>query len=199
VAVSGQGFALRNQLKCGAVCGRYRGINTLVRQSTSDATPVVVTDLLFEVTSGTQNLTASRFDNSQTFYAATVTPGAVTLSPGLFSNSQTFYAATVTQPSGGTQNLTASLFTNSQTFYAATVSPGAVSLAAARFDNSQSFYAPTVTPGAVTLSPALFTNTQTFFAPYVYDPADLEPSSIRFDITTGRLVKIINQSVCISF
>jgi hypothetical protein len=99
-----------------------------------------------------------------------------TLTASLFSNSQTFYAATVTQPAGGTQNLTAALFTNSQTFYA-----------------------PTVTRGAVTLSPGLFTNTNTFYAASVYDPALLPASSIRFDIATGRIVKIISPAVCISF
>lgn len=151
------------------------------------------------VTPGAVTLAPARFDNTQTFYAATVEPGAVTLSPGLFSNTQTFYAATVTQPSAGTQNLTASLFSNTSTFYAATVSPGAVTLAAARFDNAQTFYAPTLTPGSVTLTPGLFTNAQTFYAASVYDPATLAASSIRFDISTGRIVKIINASVVLSF
>lgn len=45
-----------------------------------------------------QTLTASRYDNAQTFYGPTVTVGTVTLLPGLFTNAQTFYGATL---SGG--------------------------------------------------------------------------------------------------
>lgn len=75
---------------------------------------------------------------------------------------------------GSTQTLTPSLLTNAQTFYA-----------------------PTVTPGAVTVSPGLLSNTQTFYAPTVYDPA-ASGSSIRIDIATGRLVRILNSTLCIS-
>lgn len=65
------------------------------------------------------------------------------------------------------------------------------------FTNTNTFYSPTITPGSVTLSPSLFTNTNTFYAAYVYDPA-AAVSTIRYDISTGRLVKIINNYVCIS-
>lgn len=121
-----------------------------------------------------QTLTAGLFSNASTFYAATVAPGAVALQPARLDNAQSFFAPTVTL-AGGPQNLTAGLFSNSQTFYAATVSPG-----------------------AVTISPGLFENAQTFYAANVYDPATVVPSAIRFDIATGRLVKIINGAVALT-
>ena len=65
------------------------------------------------------------------------------------------------------------------------------------FTNTNSFYSPSVSPGAVTLYPGLFSNTNSFYSPYVYDPA-AAASTIRYDISTGRLVKIINNYVCIS-
>jgi len=65
------------------------------------------------------------------------------------------------------------------------------------FTNTNSFYAATVSPGSVTISPGLFSNTNVFYSAYVYDPA-AATSTIRYDISTGRLVKIINNYVCIS-
>lgn len=65
------------------------------------------------------------------------------------------------------------------------------------FINSQSFYSPTISAGTVTLYPALFSNTNSFYSAYVYDPSTMT-SSIRYDISTGRLVKIINNFFCIS-
>jgi hypothetical protein len=136
---------------------------------------------------GAQTLTASRFDNTSSFFAATVTPGTVTIAPGLFTNGQTFYTHTLSQGAGG-QTLTATRFDNAQTFYAATVVPGLVTLTAARFDNAQTFYSATIsqgagpqtltasrfdnaptfyshtlTRGAVNLAPGLFTNTNSFY------------------------------------
>ena len=79
-----------------------------------------------------------------------------------------------------------------------TVSGGALqTLYPGLFTNTNSFYSPTVTPGSISLSPSLFTNTNTFYAANVYDPAAVV-STIRYDISTGRLVKIINSYVCIS-
>ena len=38
---------------------------------------------------------ATRFDNTNTFYSATVLPGAVTLQPSLYTNTNTFYSSTL--------------------------------------------------------------------------------------------------------
>lgn len=65
------------------------------------------------------------------------------------------------------------------------------------FTNTQTFYAPTVSPGAVTIAPGLLSSTNAFYAARVFDPST-PASSIRFDITTGRIVKIINSAVTIS-
>lgn len=71
------------------------------------------------VISGAQTLTPARFNNSQTFYAATLTGGAVVLTPSRFDNAQSFYSPTVF--GDGVQTLTPARFDNSQTFYAPTV------------------------------------------------------------------------------
>lgn len=199
MAASGKGYALRNQLRCGAICGRYRGNNTLVKDSAGEAGSVVVTDLLFGASSG-QTVTPDLLTNLQNFYAPTVTVGAVTISPARLDNAQSFYAPTVTQV-GPDQTVTPSLVSNSQSFYAPTVSVsgGPQTITPGRLTDGQTFYAPTVTPGAVTVSPGLLTNSQSFYAPTVYDPDDLPPPSIRFDISTGKLVKILSPAVCISF
>ncbi len=123
----------------------------------------------FEVPSGSspQTLTqASRFDNAQTFYTATLSQsgGAQSLTPSLYTNTQTFYAATVTR---GAVNLTPALYTNTQTFHAPTVGRGAVTLTPVRYDNGQAFYTATLAIGAATLSPARFDNAQTFYGPVV--------------------------------
>jgi hypothetical protein len=90
------------------------------------------------------------------------------------------------------------LLASANTFYAATVAPGAVTLAPGRHDNLNEFFGPTVTGGSITLSPPLLVSANAFYAPSVYDPGAIVPSSIRFDIATGRLVKIINASVVIT-
>lgn len=87
---------------------------------------------------GTVTLTPARLDNAQTFYAPTVGRGAVGLTPSLYSNSQTFYAPTVT----ATRALTAGLFSNAQTFYAATVLRGTISLTAPLVSDGDTVYAP---------------------------------------------------------
>ena len=193
-----QGLAIRSQNNASAIAqrGEYR-INTSTGETSNPTlantgnTGNVFVALEEFTPPVTQNLTqASRFDNDNTFYAATVTAGAVTLSQGTrYDNDNTFYEATVSQ-AGGAQSLTAALYTNdntfyaatvgrgavtltpalydnNNTFYAATVGRGAVSLTAARYDNAQVYYAPTLSLGAVTLQPALYTNTQTFYAAVV--------------------------------
>ena len=127
-----------------------------------------------------QTLTPVRFDNTQTFYSATVTPGAVSLTPVRFDNSQTFYAPTVTR---GAVSLTPVRFDNSQAFYTPTVTLGAVTLTPARFDNAQSFYSPTVAlEGAPTqtLTPTRFDNAQTFNAHTIAN-GSLVPVALELD------------------
>ena len=150
---------------------RFRGDNPLVKNAPGDAWPDVVDDLLFQAASTNQALTVDLFVNTNDFYAPSVAVGAVSLAPSLFSNAQVFYAPTVSR--------------------------GAVSLSASRLDNTQTFFGPTVTPGTRTLTPSLFTNTNVFYGGTVYDPASIT-SNIRYDISTGKLVKILNNYVCIS-
>jgi hypothetical protein len=68
------------------------------------------------VAPGTVTLTAARFDNTNAFYAPTVTPGAVTLTPDLFTNGNTFYAATVTSI-GPPQTLSPPFVANDNQFF----------------------------------------------------------------------------------
>jgi len=107
----------------------------------------------------TQN---ARFNNSNTFYSATITAGAVTLTPSLYSNTQTFYSPTV---SGAIppQELTPSLYTNTQVFYTPTVAAGTVTLLPSLYTNNNTIYSATVSVGSVTLQPTLYSNNQTYY------------------------------------
>jgi len=122
----------------------------------------------------TQNLTASRLNNSNAIYAAAVVKGVVNLSPSLLNNSQSFYASAIVR---GTVNLSAGLYSSSQSFYTPTVSRGVVNLSTARFDNSALFYGATATQGASNISPLVFTNAATFF-----------PLSVRYSVTAPSIL-----------
>lgn len=136
---------------------------------------------------GTQNLTASLYTNSQTFYGPTVTRGALSLAPPLYTNANSFFAATVSQ----VQSLLPPLLTNTQSFFAPSVSVGAVALTPALYSNTQTFYAATVTRGAISLAPALLTNSQSFYAPtisaiYRLTPAQLTTAQTFYTATVAR-------------
>lgn len=102
---------------------------------------------------------SSRFDNSNSFYAATVTPGAVTLTQSSrFDNSNSFNAHTVNH--GLTQS---ARFDNSNSFYAATVNHGLMQ--GSTFANSGSFYSGTVSHGLTQAS--RFDSSNDFYAAVV--------------------------------
>lgn len=109
----------------------------------------------------TQTLTPNRYNNTNTFYAATVTAGTVTLTPNRYNNTNVFYTPDVTQ-AGGTQTLTPDLYTNPNTIYSATVT-ASNQLTPARYDNTNVFYAATVATSN-TLTPARYDNTNTFYS-----------------------------------
>jgi hypothetical protein len=202
ITVSGSFTAItgnrsRNNASAILLRGEFR-INTSTGE-TSNPTLAVVGDTagvfvaLEEFTPpAAQSLTqATRFDNSNTFYAPTVTRGTVTLNQGTrYDNTQEFYAATVSQAGGG-QSLTQNTrYDNGQTFYGPTVTRGAVTLTAARFDNAQTFFAPTVGRGAVTLTPARYDNGQTFYAATITATRTLTAS--RYDNTTTFYAPIVS-------
>jgi hypothetical protein len=108
-----------------------------------------------------QNLTASLFAPTPTFYAPTVGRGPVDLAPSLYSAAPTFYAHTVASV-GADQNLTAALFSPSPSFYSPTVA-ATYALTAALYAPSPTFHAPTVAAGPVDLAAALFTASPTFY------------------------------------
>jgi len=108
----------------------------------------------------TYALTAARFDNTNTFYGPTVS-ATYALTAARYDNEQTFYGPTV----AAIYDITPARYDNEQTFYGPTVA-ASNALTAARFDNEQTFYAPTVTP-SVTLVAARFDNDNTFYEPTV--------------------------------
>lgn len=172
------------------------------------------------VAPGAVTLTATRLDNTSSFYTPTVTVGTVTLTPSRYDNSQTFYSATIIP---GDVSLSATRYDNSQTFYVPTVtaSGGPQTLTqASRFDNSASFYTPTVSQ-AQALVASLFTNSSTFYNATVgnqypnpgqvlagiqYGPTGTEfmgtfvgfTNAIKYDLSTGRLVKILTDRTTLS-
>jgi len=145
--------------------------------------PIVLVRLR-EVAIPAQTLTqTARFNNTNTFYAATVTLAGPTqtLTPALYTNTNTFFTAAV----AASNTLTPARYDNANTFYAATVAGGVVTLEPALYTNTNAFFSPTasasntltpalyengntfyvatVTPGTVTLTPALYENGNTFY------------------------------------
>jgi hypothetical protein len=87
------------------------------------------------------NLSPTRFDNAQTFYAPSVAVGAVTLLPARFDNVNRFYSPVI--------------------------STGSAILAPDRFDNTNTFYGPTAVRGTITLTPDRLDNTNQFYGAFV--------------------------------
>lgn len=144
---------------------------------------------------GTQNLTqASRFDNANAFLGHSVSPGSVVVAPSRLDNTSTFFPATVT--------------------------PGQVILSLSRLNNTQIFYSANVSNSQTVLNPSRFDNTNTFFQHNLgnqypspntvlsgirYGPTNnltgtmIDPTGLKLDLTTGKLVKVLNSKVTISF
>lgn len=128
-----------------------------------------------------QGLTATKFDNAQTFQTHVITK-TVTLTATTFANTNTFFTQ---QLSVGPRTLTATKFDGAQTFFTHVLTVGSVTLAPTLFANAQSFpthtlsaiynlsatlftdgdtfFTHTIDVGAAQLSPTLFANGQTFF------------------------------------
>lgn len=121
---------------------------------------------------------SARFDNSNTFYSATVSPGEVALTQSSrFDNSNAFYAATVSGEVTVTQS---ARFDNAQSFYSATVSVDGGLVQSSRFDNSNTFYSHTITVDPLLTQSARFDNSNTFYNhTLTYDQALTQ--SARFD------------------
>jgi hypothetical protein len=196
-----QALTIRSQNNASAIAqrGEYR-INTSTGETSNPTlastgnTGNVFVALEEFAPPATQSLTqASRFDNTATFYAATVTAGAVALTQATrYDNDPTFYAATVSQ-SGGGQSLTQNTrYDNGQVFYGPTVTRGAVTLTPALYSNTQTFFAPTVGRGPVTLTPVRYDNGQTFYAATVArGPVTL--TATRFDNASQFYSAFISQ------
>ena len=124
---------------------------------------------------GTQALTLSIYNNTNTFYAATVGRGAVGLTSSLFTDADIFPAPTVLSST----NLTPSLYSDPDTFPAPTVGRGTVNVTPALFADADTFPSATVGRGAVGLLPSIFTDTDIFYTPTVSlagAPQTLTPS-----------------------
>lgn len=108
-----------------------------------------------------QTLTqTARFDNTNTFYAATL-KSTNTLAPALYTNTNAFYAATVS----ASVTLSPALYTNTNTFYAAALK-STNTLSPALYSNLNTFYAATL-KNTNTLTPALYANANAFYSAYI--------------------------------
>lgn len=122
---------------------------------------------------GDQTITGALFNNSNTFFGATVSRGAVSIAGSLYSDVDAFYGATV----GASYAIAGDRFDNSQTFYQATVTPGPVVISGALYTNGQTFFGATISidGGAQNITAALFTNVQSFFGATVSVVAPTKP------------------------
>lgn len=148
-----------------------------IRDTTQQLTPARFdnTNSFFSATitqtTPAQDLAPARYDNTNIFYSPTVTStgGVQTLAPALYTNTNTFFAAVVS----ATRTLAPNRYNNSNTFYSATIGRGAVNLSPERFDNANSFYAATITQGSGTqnILPNRYTNVSTFYSATVSQTA----------------------------
>lgn len=140
---------------------RLRGIrSSLLYDASPDAAGAAVfSDWLLEAGTGGQTLTATRFNDGDTFGSHTVAPGAVTLTGTLYSDPDTFGAALVT----ATVTLTATAYSDPDTFGAATVT-ASYGLTGTLYADPDTFGAHTVTPGEVTLTATLYSDPDSFGA-----------------------------------
>lgn len=155
---------------------------------------------------------ASRFDNSNNFYAATVSAGAVTLTPALYSNTQTFYSAQVysqfltAQQDFGLVTATPDVYfewgliTETPATYTNDLGDlqagGATqNLTAALYTNTNTFYAPTVA-STYALTPARYDNTNNFYGPTVTTSNTL--TAARYDNTQTFYAPTVTTSYTIS-
>lgn len=127
--------------------------------------------------STTYGLTASRLNNSQTFYDPAVGRGAVALTPARLDNEQTFPSPTV---SSGAVALTATRLDNTQTFYSPEAGVGGVTLTASRLESGQAIYAP-----AVSVAGADLTQTQRLESTQTFPAASVSVSGVT--LTAARL------------
>lgn len=152
------------------------------------------------LTAGAVTLTqSSRFDNAATFYAHSLTASIALTQSSRFDDGDTFYAHTLTL-AGGTQTLTqSSRFDDGDTFYAHALSYDQTLTQSSRFDDADSFYTQVVRnqypdPSEVLIGveygePGLIlTGTRDT----QYD------GSLKVDVTTGKMVKLITNKVAIT-
>lgn len=117
--------------------------------------------------SSTQTVTASLYNNINTFYSPTVTAGAVDASASFYTNVNTFYSPTVTV------SVEASLYSNTNTFYSPDVS---YDIFPALYDNTNTFYSPTAVIGDVLSVDNVYVDSDTFYSPTVTGSVVLSPS-----------------------
>jgi hypothetical protein len=119
------------------------------------------------------SLTPARYDNAQQFFAPEVS-ASYTLAPARYDNAQEFFAATLTT----SVSLAPGLYGNAPTFFGSVISQtgGPQALVPDLLANQQAFYPADVTPGAVALQPALAVNEQAFLAPLVVASYTLAPA-----------------------
>lgn len=109
-------------------------------------------------------LDATRFEDTDTFGAASLAPGAVALTAALFVDPDTFGVSTVAFPP---QDLTAAAFVDSDAFGVSAVVPGAAALTATIFADPDTFGAAQVVGGAAALIGQLFVDPDAFGASVV--------------------------------
>lgn len=110
--------------------------------------------------SATQSLAPAIYNNTQTFYSATINQ-SITLSANLFTNNQEFYSPLIT----ATSNLDVSLFINANTLYSQAVT-AAYNLAPSLVTDGDQFYSATVN-ATYGLAAPLIPSGNVFFAPEV--------------------------------
>jgi hypothetical protein len=172
------------------------------------------------VSPGAVTLTQTvRLNNSSSFFVPVVSPQPVTLTQTVrFDNSSSFFPATVSLAG---QSLAPSRLDNLSSFFSAVVSFGPLQLTqTARVNNSHSFFSPIVALSATQLLPGRFDNLSSIFLPNIgnqypnpenvlagirygasFEFVGTATSGVgmRFDLASGRFIRILNKRLALSF
>jgi hypothetical protein len=158
------------------------------------------------VSSGSTTLSPSLFTNTGAFYGPTVTSNN-SLTPALFTDGDTFYSPTVSYD----QTLTPSLFTSATGAFYTPVVTSVYNLGAPYISPGSVLYTPTVTLPDYELTPSLFTDSDVFYSPTVandthsvYAPffdqtRQVYDSSLKYDVVSGKMVKLLTNKVALTF
>lgn len=172
------GVVFASTVTAGSATGNPVFTSTLTGTLTDVRGPAVTV----RIRDTTQSLTPSRYNNTNTFYSATISqssPAETLTQTSTYNNNNTFYSQTLTRvPYALTQT---SRLDNANTFYSAAIASSSVDLRPQKLINNNVLYSASVSRGAVNLAPSRYDNANTFYLLHVTQDAWVINQHTRLD------------------